>query len=108
MLRSGWARFQTPYSTEATGLAKRGLVLSLDLPPRHRTRVRAGPADSHSREGHLSWVVPVVRSACGSKSSMVSPRPNCQRFCPNGTFPFLTCIHVHVRINAWVQPTTPT
>jgi hypothetical protein len=25
--------------------------------------VRAGPADSHSREGHLSWVVPVVRSS---------------------------------------------
>jgi hypothetical protein len=33
MLRSGWARFQTPYSTEAMGLAKRGLVFSLDLPP---------------------------------------------------------------------------
>ena len=42
----------------------------LHFAPRHRAPARAGPADSHSPEDRLNWVVPVVRSVCGTHSSV--------------------------------------
>lgn len=55
-------RFQVACSIEATDPVA---PISFDSPPRHRALLRTGSADSHSHERHLSWVVPVVRSAYG-------------------------------------------
>jgi hypothetical protein len=51
-------------------------------PTRHRALFRAGSAGSHSHERHLSWVVPVVRSAYGMPSVHAVIGPSASSNCP--------------------------